>query len=250
MASLHYRLEGEGARTVVLSGSLGSELSMWEAQADALAPRFGVLRYDHPGHGGSPPAQIRSMADVAGLVLALLDERGRVSFCGLSVGGMVGMELALGAPDRIERLVLACTSPKLGEPDFWLDRAATVRAGGVEAVADTVVGRWFTPRYAAAHPEVVRRYRATLASTPREPYARLCAAIAGFDVRARLREIAARTFVMTGADDPAIPAADGELLAREIPGARASVVPGAHLPNVEQPAAFNAALVTHLSSAA
>jgi len=109
--NLHYRIDGEGDRVVVLSDSLGSTLDMWEPQVPALAESFSVLRYDHPGHGSSPLPEARNMESFARELVALLDELGveRVSFCGLSLGGAVGMQLALDAPERVDRLVLCCT---------------------------------------------------------------------------------------------------------------------------------------------
>ena len=127
--SLHHRIDGDGDRVVVLSGSLGSTLDMWEPQLPALTESFRVLRYDHPGHGGSPLPERRSMESFARDLVALLDELRveRVSFCGLSLGGAVGMQLALLAPQRLDRLVLCCTSMRFQTPEFWKERIARER---------------------------------------------------------------------------------------------------------------------------
>jgi 3-oxoadipate enol-lactonase len=250
--AVHARLEGEaGAPVVVLAGSLGSTLAMWEPQLAALTPRFRVLRYDHPGHGRTPPAagplDLDALADP---LLALLDDLGldRVSFCGLSLGGMVGMTLAARAPERLDRLVLCCTSPRLGTAESWADRASTVRRGGMEAIADTVVERWFTPGFRAADEGTVASYRAMLLSVEPESYARCCEAIGAFDARERLAAVAASTLVIAGAEDPAIPAEDSRLLAEGIPGARLVVLDrAAHLANVERPEEFGQAVVNHLT---
>src|SRR5215218_569927 len=156
---LNYLIEGpEDAPVLVLANSLGTALGMWDDQAPALRERFRLLRYDHRGHGGSsvPPGPYE-IEDLGRDVLALLDrlEVERVSFCGHSIGGMVGMWLASEAPERIERLVLCCTSAKFTPPEMWEERARTVRADGVGAIADAVVERWFTPAFRADRPETV-----------------------------------------------------------------------------------------------
>jgi 3-oxoadipate enol-lactonase len=242
--SLHRRLDGEGDRVVVLLGSLGSTLDMWDAQVPALAERFRVLRVDHPGHGGSPLLYVRSVDGIAQEVAALLDELSldRVSFCGLSLGGAVGMRLALAAPARLDRLVLCSTSMRFATPDFWEDRARVVREQGVEAIADVVLERWFTPDFAD-----VRRYRDMLVSTPAEGYARCCEAVRDWDVRGQLGDVGVPTLAIAGADDPSAPPADLEAIVGEIPGSRLVVLDDArHLVNVERAEEFNAALLEFL----
>ena len=236
-------LEGRGERAVVLSGSLGSTLEMWEPQLPALTERFRVLRYDHPGHGGSPLQDVRTVEGLAEGVVALLDELGleRVSFCGLSLGGAVGMRLALDVPGRIDRLGLCCTSPRFGSPEAWDERARLVRSRGAEAVADVVLARWFTPDFAD-----VRRYRAMLVSTPAEGYARCCEAVATGMRGARSAGSARPTLAIAGGEDPAAPPEDLEAIAAEIAGARVIVLERArHLANVERAEAFNPVLLAH-----
>lgn len=230
--SLNHRIDGEGDRVVVLAGSLGSTLEMWEPQVPALARRFRVLRFDHPGHGGSPLLEDRSVYGILREVVSLLDELGleRVSFCGLSLGGAVGMRLALDAPDRLDRLVLCCTSMRFATPEFWDERVRAVREEGVESIADAIVERWFTPGFGD-----VRRYREMLVSTPREGYARCCEALRDWDVRGQLKDVSVATLVVAGSDDPATPPADLEAIAAEVPDARLVQIDGArHLVNVER----------------
>ena len=143
---VHYRADGPAdGPPVVLAGSLGSSLDMWEPQLAALTGAgFRVVRYDHRGHGGSPVpdgAGSTSVADLAGDALRLFDRLGleRVRFAGLSLGGMVGMHLGAHAPERIERLALLCTAARLGTAESWGERAAAVREEGTAAVADAVV---------------------------------------------------------------------------------------------------------------
>ena len=146
---MNFRLDGDGDRVVVLSGSLGATLEMWEPQLPPLSARFRVLRYDHPGHGGSPPLAESSVSSMARAVVKLLDELGipRVSYCGLSLGGAVGLRLALDAPERVEKLVLCSTSARFATPGLWQERADRVRRDGVAAIVDTVLERWFTPAF-------------------------------------------------------------------------------------------------------
>jgi 3-oxoadipate enol-lactonase len=248
---LGHRLEGDpAAPPLVLAGSLGSTLAMWDPQLP-LADRFRLLRYDHPGHGSSTPAEgPLTIDDLGAAALALLDELEleRVSFCGLSLGGMIGMWLAARAPERVERLVLCCTSARLGPPEVWEERAGLVRREGMAAVADTVVGRWFTPRFHATQPAVVDGHREMLRGTHAESYARCCEAIRDLDLRVDLQAIAAPTVVLAAAEDPSTPVEHAEVIVRGIAGSSLVVIPNAaHLANVEQPEAVNEAVFEHLA---
>jgi 3-oxoadipate enol-lactonase len=240
--TLRHVVEGEGP-PLVLAASLGTTNRLWDPNVRVLAERFRVVRYDHPGHGGSP-AGPRDVEGLARAALGLLDRLGleRVAFCGLSLGGMVGMWLAANVPHRLERLVLCCTAAHLPPREMWQERADTVRAESVAAIADTVVGRWFTPRFAGEHPETVRRYRDMLADTPSEGYARSCEAIRDLDLRADLARIEAPTTVVLGVHDPVVSEEAKRDLAG-IPGARIVELDAAHLANVEQPDAFADALL-------
>jgi 3-oxoadipate enol-lactonase len=240
----------QGAPVVVLSNSLGSTPAMWDGQFAALAERLRVVRYDHRGHGRSPvPPGPYELADLGADVVALLDRLGleRVHWCGLSLGGMVGMWMAIHAPERIDRLVLCCTSAKLGPPELWADRAATVRAHGVDAIADAAIERWLSPAFVAREPEIAARVRAMLAGTPAEGYAACCGVIERMDQTAQLGAIRAPTLVISAADDPATPPEHGALIASSIPGARFEVVADArHLATVEQPEAMTSLILGHL----
>ena len=238
-ARLAYQLGGpEQAPVLVLGNSMGTTMAMWDDQLPALSGRFRVLRYDHRGHGASeaPPGPYR-IDQLGDDLLGLLDELGldRVSFCGLSLGGMIGIWLAANAPERVDRLVLCCTSAKV-DPGPYLERAATVRAGGTGSVAGQVVERWFTPAFRERAPETVARTVAMLAATPDEGYAGCCEAIAAMDLRDGLGSIAAPTLVIAGGDDPATPAPHAEAIVAAVAGAQLTVVPAAaHLANIEQP---------------
>ncbi|MBX7267169.1 3-oxoadipate enol-lactonase [Micromonospora sp. Llam7] len=247
---MHTAVDGPpDAPVLVLGSSLGATGAMWRPQVAALAARFRVIRYDHLGHGASvvPPGPYT--IDLLGRkVLRLLDEvgAGRVHYAGLSLGGMVGMWLAAHAPDRIDRLALLCTSASLGPADGWRSRAATARAGRLDTIADAIVERWFTPAFAAAHPDTVAAYRDMLVATPAAGYAACCEAIAGMDLRPDLAAVRAATLVIGAAGDPATPPGHAADIAERIPSARLAVLDGAaHLANVEQPEAVTRLLTAH-----
>jgi len=225
-------------------------VAMWEPQLPALTERFRVVRYDHRGHGGSPvPDGPYALAELGGDVLALLDTLGlaRVHLGGLSLGGMVAMWVAAHAPERVDRLALLCTSARLGPPEMWARRAETVLSQGLEAITDAIVGRWFTPAFAAASPEVVAWARKLLTGTPASGYAGCCAAVQTMDLVPALGSITAPTLVIAGAEDPATPPEHARVIAAGISGARLEIVPGAaHLANVEQPEAVTRLLLDHL----
>jgi 3-oxoadipate enol-lactonase len=223
---------------IAFSGSLGTDLTMWKPQADPLSERFRVLRYDLRGHGASPvPPGPYSMADLGSDLLALLDrlQIERAFLCGLSIGGMINMWAAAHAPERVQRLVLCCTSAQLGPPETWHERAATVREHGVGAIADTVLERWFTPRFRETEPAIVERMRATLSATPRQGYAGCCEAIAAMDLRGDLASITAPTLVIAADEDPSTPPEHGRLIAEGIPSARFELVSNArHIVSIER----------------
>ena len=240
----HYVLEGpEQAPVLLFASSLGTTHEMWDPQAAALADEFRVLRYDHRGHGGSPvPPGPYSIDDLAGDALALLDELGveRATFVGLSIGGAVAITAALRAPHRFERLVLCSTAARFPPPEQWHERAATVRADGVEAVADGALGRWLTPEAPA---ELREQLRAMLVSTPREGYAACCEALAGYDARGRLGELTMPITAIAGADDPTTPPPALQAIVDDVPNGRLHVIERArHISNVERPEEFTRVL--------
>ena len=249
---LHHQLDGPvGAPVLALPSSLGTTMELWAENIPFWTGSFRVLRFDQRGHGGSdlPPGPY-AVEDLGRDFMGLLDELEleRVTLCGLSLGGATAMWVAAEAPERIDRLILACTSARFGEPAQWLERAETVRRAGLEAIAEKVVARWFTDDI---RPETVVAFRNLLVSTPAEGYAGCCEALAGWDFRGRLGEIRADTLVIAGAEDAAAPLPDSELLVERIPRARLVVVEhAAHLANVEQPESFAGAVLDAVPEAA
>jgi 3-oxoadipate enol-lactonase len=246
---LHHRFDGpEGSPVLVLSNSLGTSLEMWDGLVPALAGRFRVLRYDQRGHGHSPaPPGPYSIADLGGDVLALLDRLGleRVSFCGVSLGGMTGMWLAINAPERIERLALCCTSAHMPPPDMWAERAASARTEGMAELTEASLERWLTP---SAPQELVERLRRGLLQTDPEAYAGCSEAIGAHDLRAELHAITAPTLVVATEDDPSTPPDHARLIADSIDGARLAVFrEGRHLVAAERPDEVGELLLDHLT---
>ena len=226
---------------LALLGGLGTTTAIWRRQLDAVD---GAVAFDLPGHGTEPlPAGVVSIATIGASLLERLPER--FSFCGISLGGMVGMWVAANAPDRVERLVLACTGAKLGERADYEARAELVRSEGVGVVVEGARERWFTPAFRES-PEA-RLVLDALATMDPEGYAACCDAVGRFDFRSELHRVAAPTLVLFGASDPVTPPDVRETLLRGIPGVRTAEIPeAAHLANVEQPEAFT----DHLRSAA
>jgi 3-oxoadipate enol-lactonase len=249
---IHYELTGiPNASVVVFSNSLGANFSMWDPQLTEMEKRFRVLRYDTRGHGqssGLPGAY--SIEQLAGDVLALLDalQIERASFCGLSMGGMIGMWLGLNALARFEKLVLCNTGAKIGSEKGWNSRIEAVRRDGVKAVAAAVVERWFTPEFRAREPQVWESALHMLEASPPEGYAACCAAVRDYDARDKISAIHLPTLVIAGGKDSATPPIDGRFIAEQISDARYVELDAAHLSNVEASGRFTAELVQFLSA--
>jgi 3-oxoadipate enol-lactonase len=247
----HCRLDGPaGAPVLMLSNSLGTEMGMWEPQVAALAERFRVLRYDARGHGQSVvtpgPYTIEGLARDA---MAILDSMKieRAHFCGLSMGGMIGIWLGINAPHRLKKLVLCNTGARIGTPDIWAARIAKARAGGMAAIADAVIPRWFTDTFIADAPGKVEFMRQMLLRCPGEGYAASCEAIRDMDQNDQLTRIEVPTLVIAGSRDPVTPPADCRLLSERIHGAKYAELNASHLSNIEASHPFTDALVTFLA---
>jgi 3-oxoadipate enol-lactonase/4-carboxymuconolactone decarboxylase len=250
---LYYERHGDPtAPPVLLLGSLGSDLHMWDPQIRALSARAHVIAVDHRGHGGSPaPAGPYTMADLGGDVIALLDTLGleAVHFVGLSLGGAVGQWLAAHHPQRVQTLAVMCTAAHFAPAQPWLDRAATVRADGVASIARSVVERWFTPELAQRDPGLVARHVAMVSGTDDEGYAACCEALAHWDGRADLARIVAPTLVIAAQQDGPTPPSTLQSIADGVAGAEFHVLsPGAHLANVEQAGAVTRLLEAHIAA--
>jgi 3-oxoadipate enol-lactonase / 4-carboxymuconolactone decarboxylase len=249
--SIFYRLDGpDAAPVVVLAHSLGQDHTMWDRQADDLAVTYRVLRFDLRGHGASvvTPGDY-SIEDLSRDVLALVDALGidRFAFCGVSIGGMMGQWLGAHAAERLSHLVLANTSPRVADPAAMETRRQAVLAGGMAAVADAALGRFFSPSFPPRMPAVVAASRRTLLATDPVGYAGCCAAVRDMDQRLLAGAITVPTLVIGGNLDVSMPWADhGQVLAAAVANARTVRLEAAHLSNLERPRAFSAALLEFL----
>jgi 3-oxoadipate enol-lactonase len=251
-AQIHYQFDGpENAPVLVFSNSLGSNLSMWDAQVLALSKNFRILRYDTRGHGQSSATPgPYSIEQLAKDVLSLLDflHLDRVNFCGLSMGGATGQWLGANAPEYLHKLILANTTAKFGTPEPWNTRIALVQKSGTNPVGPIVIERWFTSSFRQNHPASVEPAQQMLENTNPEGYIANCAAVRDFDSRKYLQSIHIPTLVIAGTHDPSTTPAEGQFLAQNIPGARYVELPAAHLSNIEARDQFNTALASFLSS--
>ena len=249
---LHYTVDGPpDGPTLVLGSSLGTTSALWEPQIPVLAKRLRVVRYDHRGHGQSPaPPGPYQLDQLGSDVLAMMDGLGvqRFHVGGISLGGMVAMWIAAKAPERIDRMTLLCTSAKLGPPEMWQTRARTVRAEGIGAIADTLLGRWVPAEFATRRPDIVENLRAMLMSTPVEGYAGCCAAIETMDLEPDLERVTAPTLVIAGLEDESTPPAHAQRIAAGIAGSRLTLIAGAaHLANVSRPELVGQLMSDHLA---
>jgi 3-oxoadipate enol-lactonase len=246
-AQIHYEWAGpEEAPVVLFSNSLGTTWRMWDPQLTGFTRHFRVLRYDTRGHGESSVTPgCYTIEQLSRDVVRLLDALAldRVYFCGLSMGGMTGMLLGTNAAKRFHKIVLCNTAAKIGTFEIWNARIEAVRKGGMKAVAASVIERWLTPGYRAAHPAETAAALAMLESANPEGYIANCAAVRDFDQRKQLAAIQVPTLVLAGTHDPVTPPAEGHFLAEQIPGARYAEVGAAHLSNIEAREEFNQAVL-------
>jgi 3-oxoadipate enol-lactonase len=251
--ALNVAEEGRGD-AVVLVHAIGCDLGMWDDLAPALAEHFRVVRVDVRGHGASPvPPRPYSLGQLAGDVAAALDRLGieRAHWVGLSMGGMIGQAFALAHGTRLGRLVLANTTSSYGADGrkMWEARAKAVEEGGMAAITDLAMTRYFSDEFRERHLEAVDRVRSRFLSTDPAGYIGCCDAIRDLDFTSQLSRIKAPTLVIAGEKDAGTPAAMSDAIAQRIPGARLAVIPGAaHLSAIEKPAQFNALVRDFLAS--
>jgi 3-oxoadipate enol-lactonase len=230
---------------LVLSNSLGADLNMWQPQMAVFRQSFHVLRYDPRGHGRTPVAAAPiTLADLACDVLDLLDalKIERAHFCGLSMGGQVALWLGIHAAARLERLVVCNSAARIGSDEIWNGRIEAVRAGGIAAIAEGVIGRWFTARFQLAHPESIAAMKRVLLATAPEGYIAACAALRDTDLREESSEISASTLVVSGTHDQSTTLQDAFFLSEHVRAAHYVELDAAHISNIEQAAQFTSAV--------
>jgi 3-oxoadipate enol-lactonase len=251
--TLAYRFDGpEGAPVVMLSNSLMSNHTMWDPQIDALSAEYRVLRYDTRGHGASAaPVGPYSMAMLGEDAVALMDGLGldKVHFCGLSMGGMIGQYLGANHGERLKSLTLCDTACVLPPASLWDERIDQARAGGTGAAVDATLERWFTAPYRESGNPEVEKIGVMIRGTDVEGFAGCAAAIRDMDQTDLLASIDTDTLVVVGEHDPGTPVSAAKVLHENIPGSELVVIDAsAHLCNIEQPAAFNQALLGFLKN--
>jgi len=238
------------APALLLLGSLGTTSDIWRPQIQPVSERYRVVRLDTRGHGQSDAtAGIVALDDLGADAVSVLDAAGveRVAVCGVSLGGMTAMWLAAHVPDRVRSLVAVSTGLTIGARSMWEERIRQVRAGGTESIADASMGRWFTEGFRGAHPDVVSWCRAMLTGCPRDGYISCCGALMNADLHAAAQRIVAPTIVIVGREDPVTPPASAQEIADHIAGARLLTLDASHICAVEQPRAFNDAVLQFLA---
>ncbi len=241
----------DAAPALLLSNSLSSDMSMWDDQVPGWSQHFKVIRYDQRGHGqtAAPPGPY-TIDQLGRDAVAVLDHFGiaRAHFCGLSMGGMVGMWLLTHAPGHLDRAVLSNTSAHMGPKDLWNGRIALAREGGMEATVEPTVKRWFPAAFHKKAPATIERMRNMIRHTSLAGYIGCCEAIRDMDQRESIRAIRNPTLVIIGANDPATTPEAGRAIHDAIPGAEMVVLDAAHISNVEHPEAFTREVEEFLTS--
>lgn len=230
---------GSSGPLLVLGPSLGTAAALWDEAIELLAPHFDILSFDLPGHGLSPKAsEPFTLGELASAVIGLVDERGVRSFhfAGVSLGGAVGVELALRHPDRVSSLATICSLPKFGNPSAWLQRAALVRAESTAALVVPSAGRWFAPGFIERNPRVVSALLHVLSDAEDESYALCCDVLAEYDATPELSGIRTPFLALSGEHDSVATPDAVARFAAGVPGGRAVTVAGAgHLAPAERP---------------
>jgi 3-oxoadipate enol-lactonase len=247
---IFYKFDGDARLPVLIfSNGLGTNLHMWDGQVGDFVKHFRVLRCDTRGHGKSGvtpgPYTIEQLSeDIIGLLDSL--QLDRVYFCGLSMGGLIGMFLGTHFAKRFHKLALCSTAAKIATNDTWETRIQTVNTGGMKAIANTVLGRWFTEGFLLTHPAEVQRIAAMLHATSPEGYAANCAAVRDSDQRDSVKHIHLPCLMVVGKDDFGTPPSEAQKLTKLIAGSQYAEVPGSHLCNIESRQEFNQCLLQFL----
>lgn len=240
------------APPLVLGNSLATDSRVWDCVLAPLAQDRPVVRFDAPGHGGQPAEPMHGLESLADRLVAALSACGieRFDYAGLSMGGALGMALALRHPARLRRLVLSNTAARFGDRSFWQDRMERAGREGMAALARPTVARWLTPEHARDEPALVARLEAMVAATSLEGYLACCAVVRDFDARAWLPSLTTPTLVIASTGDLATPPALGRDIATVVPRALLRELPGAHLGHLGAPHEWVAAVHHFLTAGA
>ena len=246
-AEINYQTFGDTNNpAIVFSNSLGTKYSMWQLQIAALQKDYYVVCYDTRGHGASSvPQGPYSIEQLGTDVTQLLDHLNikKASFCGISMGGLTGQWLAIHHPDRFNHVIVCNTAAKIGQAQAWNERAALVREQGLKPIADTAASRWFTEPFIQSNTAIVQSLSNDLGAGSPEGYASCCEALAKADVREELASIEVPVLIIAGQQDPVTTVEDGQYMLDRISKAQLFEINASHISNIEQPEAFNQAVL-------
>ena len=251
-AEINYQTFGDTNHpAIVFSNSLGTKYSMWQLQIEALQKDYYVVCYDTRGHGASSaPQGPYSIEQLGTDVIQLLDHLNikKASFCGISMGGLTGQWLAIHHPDRFNHVIVCNTAAKIGQAQAWNERAALVREQGLKPIADTAASRWFTEPFIQSNTAIVQSLSNDLGAGSPEGYASCCEALAKADVREELASIQVPVFIIAGQQDPVTTVEDGQYMLDRISNAQLFEINASHISNIEQPEAFNQAVLNFIAA--
>jgi 3-oxoadipate enol-lactonase len=248
---INYRLDGpDGAPVVVLCHGLLGNLHMWDGQMSVLTPRYRVLRFDNRGHGGTqvaaPPYTIELLTEDTRALLDVFDIE-VVHFVGASLGGMIGQLLAVKHPERLRSLIFVGTLSYMPPPQMWDERIRIAREQGLEALAPTMLERWFTPEFHQRNPDAVAPILNSVLNTDVDGFVGACEAIKAMYLTPLLSRIATPALVLGADQDPGVPVSETEMIHRKISGSEMKIIGGArHLFCIERATKFNAILMDFL----
>lgn len=227
--------------TLIFSNSLGTDHGMWQAQVVAFAQDYFVICYDTRGHGKSAVIENITLSDLANDVIDILDhfKVEKAHFCGISMGGITGLQLGLIAPQRFLSITIANSAAKIGQAEAWLSRADAVEEQGLADIVSTTHTRWFSNKFDYIHDRLAQQTIQSLSVTPPKGYAASCRALAQADLRERIAMIQVPCLALCGGLDPVTTVADGEFMQAHIPNCEIAVLDASHLSNIEVPQEFN-----------
>ena len=233
---------GDAAQpAIIFSNSLGTDHGMWQAQVSAFVQDYFVICYDTRGHGKSAVIDNSTLTDLANDVVDILDHFNieKAHFCGISMGGITGLQLGLIAPQRFLSITIANSAAKIGQETAWLSRADTVETEGLADIVSTTHTRWFSDKFDYIHDAIAQQTIQSLSVTPPKGYAAACRALAQADLREQISAIQVPCLALCGGLDPVTTVADGEFMQAHIPNCEIAVVDASHLSNIEAPQQFN-----------
>nr|WP_174505938.1 3-oxoadipate enol-lactonase [Acinetobacter sp. Marseille-Q1620] len=249
--TISIQVEGiESAPVIIFSNSLGTDKTMWDGQAEYFKDRYRVVRYDTRGHGKSDVIEGTTLASLGEDVIDILDALniGQAHFCGISMGGITALWLAINASDRFYSITVSNSAAKIGQTDAWLNRANQVEVNGLSDLVKTTHSRWFSHKFDYQHNSLAQKTILSLAHTPPNGYANACRALAYADVRTALAQIGKPTLVICGTQDPVTTVQDGEVIKERVQDSVIAKIEASHLSNIECPDEFNQILSNFIDS--